>query len=148
MDKVYDNGTMVLGNVKNLKDYICRNCGDLEEVKEIIQDLEDLDEDTIVALNYDCGMGYSMDYWKKDDKVSKNDSILDLYNLVFEDMVKNYVEDANYEENEEKITLSEREIKRIANDLIYNDEVLWEYINNSIDNYIGRALLERSEENE
>lgn len=71
MDKVYDNGTMVLGNVKNLKEYICRNCGDLEEVKEIIQDLEDLDEDTIVALNYDCGMGYSIEYWNKDSIVKE-----------------------------------------------------------------------------
>lgn len=66
---VYDNGEMVLGNVYNLKDYLCRNCEDYEEIKEIIEDLEDLDEDTIVALNYDNGMGYSMDYWRKDTKV-------------------------------------------------------------------------------
>lgn len=71
MNKIYDNGTMVLGNVKNLKDYICRNCEDLEEVKEIIQDLEDLDEKTIVALNYDCGMGYSIDYWNEDSIVKE-----------------------------------------------------------------------------
>ena len=71
MNKIYDNGTMVLGNVYNLKDYICRNCEDYEEIKEIIKDLEDLDEDTIVAINYDNGMGYSMDYWNKDSIVKE-----------------------------------------------------------------------------
>ena len=46
MNKIYDNGTMVLGNVKNLKDYICRNCEDLEDFKDLIycvneEDLKD-----------------------------------------------------------------------------------------------------------
>lgn len=74
MNNVYDNGTMVLGNVYNLKDYICRNCEDYEEIKEIIEDLEDLDEDTIVAINYDLGMGYSIDYWSEEDIVNRSDN--------------------------------------------------------------------------
>ena len=73
MDKIYDNGEMVLGNVYNLKDYICRNCEDCEEIKEIIKDLEDLDEDTIVALNYDNGMVYYIDYWSKNDIVKERE---------------------------------------------------------------------------
>lgn len=69
MNNVYDNGEIVLGNIYNVKDYICRNCEDLEEIKEIIEDLEDYDNDTIVAINYDVGMGYLIDYWKKDSIV-------------------------------------------------------------------------------
>ena len=30
MNNVYDNGKIVLGNIYNVKDYICRNCEDLE----------------------------------------------------------------------------------------------------------------------
>lgn len=68
-NNVYDNGTMVLGNIYNVKDYICRNCDDFDEVKDIIKDLEDWEEDTMVAINYDCGMGYSIDYWEQNSKV-------------------------------------------------------------------------------
>ena len=66
MNNVYDNGKIVLGNIYNVKDYICRNCEDLEEIKGLIEDLEDYDNDTIVAINYDVGMGYLTEYWGKD----------------------------------------------------------------------------------
>ena len=66
---VYDNGIMILGLIPQVKDYIHRNCEDYEEIKDIIEDLESLDEDSIVAINYDSGMGYSIDWWEKDTKV-------------------------------------------------------------------------------
>lgn len=69
MNNVYDNGEMVLGSIYNVKEYICRNADDIEEVKDIIEDLENYDDRTIVAVNYDLGMGYSIDYWDKDDIV-------------------------------------------------------------------------------
>lgn len=69
MKEIYDNGTMVLGSVYNVKDYVCRNCDDFDEVKDLVEDLEDLDEDDIVCVNYDNGMGYSIDYWKTKDRV-------------------------------------------------------------------------------
>jgi hypothetical protein len=69
MNNVYDNGKIVLGNIYNVKDYICRNCEDLEEIKGLIEDLEDYDDDTIVAINYDIGMGYLIEYWKKNNIV-------------------------------------------------------------------------------
>lgn len=69
MNNVYDNGKIVLGNIYNVKDYICRNCEDLEEIKGLIEDLEDYDDDTIVAINYDIGMGYLIEYWEKNNIV-------------------------------------------------------------------------------
>ena len=69
MNNVYDNGKIVLGNIYNVKDYICRNCEDLEEIKGLIEDLEDYDDDTIVAINYDIGMGYLIEYWTKNNIV-------------------------------------------------------------------------------
>lgn len=88
-NNVYDNGTMVLGSVYNVKDYICRNCDDLEEVKELIEDLENFDENVIVAVNYDSGMGYSIDYWgqecivnneEKEDNMNKEELMEKMYN--------------------------------------------------------------------
>ena len=39
MQNIYDNGEKVLGRIYDLKEYICRNCEDYEEVKEIIAEL-------------------------------------------------------------------------------------------------------------
>jgi len=71
MNNIYDNGTNVLGTVYNVKEYIARNCEDFEEIKELIEDLEDLDADAIVNVNYDNPMGYSIDYWNKKDIVKE-----------------------------------------------------------------------------
>lgn len=69
MDYIYDNGAMLIGNVYKVKDYICRNADDLYEIKDIMQNLEDLDDNDIVYINYDFGMGYMIEYWKEEDKV-------------------------------------------------------------------------------
>lgn len=69
MKNIYDNGMMILGVVYDVKEYIARNCEDVSEIKELIEDLEDLDADDIVCVNYDNPMGYSINYWKKDDIV-------------------------------------------------------------------------------
>lgn len=67
MNNLYDNGTMVLGEVKKIKEYLTKYSEDEDlGVKDILKDLEDLEEDTIVAINYDLGMGYSIDYWEKE----------------------------------------------------------------------------------
>lgn len=70
MNNVYDNGTMVLGSVENIRKYLIKN---MEEedlgVEDILNDLNNELNDTIVAINYDMGMGYSIDYWTKEDIV-------------------------------------------------------------------------------
>ena len=38
---------------------------------EILEDLKNFNDDTIIALNYDNGMGYSFDYWEESDKVDE-----------------------------------------------------------------------------
>lgn len=70
MTRVYDNGDKVLGSVYDVKDYICRNCEDYEDVKDIMEELENYDEDTIVVLNYSFGMGCIIEsFWRDKDKV-------------------------------------------------------------------------------
>ena len=40
---------------------------------EILEELKDFKDNTIVAINYDNGMGYSIDYWEKEDIVKEGD---------------------------------------------------------------------------
>ena len=77
----------------------------------------------------------------------ENNDILKMYDLVFEDCVKCYLENLNDdEEEEEKTTLTDREIKKIAHNLIYDNDYLWETINETIDYEIGRIIRERKKE--
>ena len=74
MNNIYDNGAIMLGNVKMVKEEIKRQMEqDIDmcfaDMEEILKDLEEFANETIVAINYDCGMGYSIDYWQEDDKV-------------------------------------------------------------------------------
>lgn len=74
MKNVYDNGEMILGSKKDLVKYLNYNLttSDMEEeIYEILEDLKDLEDNTIVAINYDCGMGYTIDYWQENDKVKE-----------------------------------------------------------------------------
>lgn len=73
MNTIYDNGEMLLGSVGNVLEYARRQIEghliDKEDYEEIINTLRDLDCDTIVAINYDNGMGMSFDWWTKDDEL-------------------------------------------------------------------------------
>ena len=76
MNRIYDNGAIMLGNVKMVREEIEKEikenvdmfCVDMEE---ILKDLEELPNETIVAINYDNGMGYSIDYWHEDDIIKE-----------------------------------------------------------------------------
>lgn len=76
MNKIYDNGAIMLGSVKMVREEIEKEikenvdmfCVDMEE---ILKDLEELSNETIVAINYDNGMGYSIDYWHEDDIIKE-----------------------------------------------------------------------------
>lgn len=73
MNNIYDNGSMVLGSVENIRKYLIENMEEGEEdlgVKDILNDLNNELNDTIVAISYDFGMGYSIDYWQESDKVA------------------------------------------------------------------------------
>ena len=79
-----------------------------------------------------------------DSKTKEEISILGMYELVFQDAVKCCLEDINYEED--KIVLTEQEIKRIAYKMIYKNEYVWEIINETIKDYIDDILREREQD--
>lgn len=77
MNSIYDNGGIMLGNIdlviKEIKREI-ENEIDMSDAntEELLKDLEDLKVQVpsveIVSVNYDTGMGYSFDYWTKNDE--------------------------------------------------------------------------------
>lgn len=64
-------------------------------------------------------------------KIKEEISILGMYEIVFEDIVKCYIEDYA---DEEKV--SESDIKHIAKSLLYKSEYMWEIIHEHIQNAI------------
>lgn len=73
MNNIYDNGLMVLGSVYNVKKYICGNSEETWEIEDLIHDLEDLNENDIVVVNYDAPMGYIIHYWEEKDIIKECD---------------------------------------------------------------------------
>lgn len=71
MNKIYDNGTMVLGCVRNIKTYLKENAEETWEIEDILQELETYSNDTIVVVNYDLPIGYNITYWNEDDFVKE-----------------------------------------------------------------------------
>ena len=69
MNKVFDNGTMILGQKDKVYKYLIDNAEETWEIEDILHDIEELKDNTIVAINYDLGMGYSVDYWEESDVV-------------------------------------------------------------------------------
>lgn len=69
MGKVFDNGYKVLGTIGSVKKYIQNNCDNIEEVKELLEDLSQYTEDIFVVVDYDNGMGYYIEYFPKDSEV-------------------------------------------------------------------------------
>ena len=65
---VYDNCEKIIGNVKNVKQYVENNCEDYEEVKDMIEELKNFEENTMIVLDYNNGMGFTIDYWTEKDK--------------------------------------------------------------------------------
>lgn len=70
MLNVYDNGHVYLGRVKDLIKYLVENCEDKDELRVLLEDFEKLEDDDIVALNYDYKMGYILEWWRQSDKVN------------------------------------------------------------------------------
>lgn len=78
MFDLYDNGALLIGNInrviKEIEDEIEK---DIDEIfvdkQELLFDLKELRKNKveIVMINYDNPMGYSLDYWHKDDIVRR-----------------------------------------------------------------------------
>lgn len=76
MENIYDNGTVMLGEVKKIKDYTKKQLEDKiideEEYLDIENELKDFNDSDIVAINYDCGMGLSIEGWGPKDIINTN----------------------------------------------------------------------------
>ena len=80
MNKIYDNGYLMLGEYKQLLEFANKQLIDNEDDELILtikQELEDLqlDDDTIVCINYDNGMGNTYDWWDKKDCMESEEDI-------------------------------------------------------------------------
>lgn len=77
MNKIYDNGALMLGNVQDVIMEIEREIEkdidmlgvDMEELLKDLKELRDIDYEMVVCIDYDNGMGYSIDYWSSKDIV-------------------------------------------------------------------------------
>lgn len=89
-NNVYDNGTMIIGELNKVINYIARNDKE-EEYNDLIEDLEHLKQynGVIVCVNYDLGMGYSIEWWEnshivnneeKEDNMNKEELVEKMYN--------------------------------------------------------------------
>lgn len=81
MNKIYDNGALLLGNIQDviievereLKENIDMFATDMEELLKDLKELRNIDYDMIVCVNYDNGMSYSIDYWTSKDIIKESD---------------------------------------------------------------------------
>ena len=74
---IYDNGSLLLGNIKDVMKEFERAFKENKEenCKDILDELKTLEEEDnayIVLINYGHPMGYTIDYWTKDDLSDDN----------------------------------------------------------------------------
>lgn len=78
MKNVYDNGYSLLGNAKDLKKYLLKQMNnadnDTSDLREMLEELKDYRDDTVILINYDAPMGYTLEYWSNDN-IMDNDEI-------------------------------------------------------------------------
>ena len=67
MQNIYDNGEICLGEVGKIRQQLIDNAEETWEIEDILEELKEFEDNTIVAINYDNGMGYSIEYWTKKD---------------------------------------------------------------------------------
>lgn len=67
MQNIYDNGRLCLGEVGKIRQQLIDNAEETWEIEDILEELKEFEDNTIVAINYDNGMGYSIEYWTKKD---------------------------------------------------------------------------------
>ena len=68
-NSLYDNGDCLLGQVSVIKKYIHDEFEDSEDYEDLLKELNNYDEDSIVVINYDnMGyLGYSIDEFTRSD---------------------------------------------------------------------------------
>ena len=71
MQNIYDNGRLCLGEVGKIRQQLIDNAEETWEIEDILEELKELEDNTIVAINYDSGMGYSIEYWTTKDIITR-----------------------------------------------------------------------------
>ena len=73
MQNIYDNGRLCLGEVGKIRQQLIDNAEETWEIEDILEELKEFEDNTIVAINYDNGMGYSIDYWTNEDIITQKE---------------------------------------------------------------------------
>lgn len=73
MQEIYDNGEMCLGEVGKIRQQLIDNAEETWEIEDILAELKEFEDNTIVAINYDNGMGYSIEYWTTKDIITQKE---------------------------------------------------------------------------
>ncbi len=63
---------MIINEIeKELKNGVDMFCADMEDILKDLKELRDIDYEMVVCINYDNGMGYSIDHWSSNDIINK-----------------------------------------------------------------------------
>ena len=73
MQNIYDNGRLCLGEVGKIRQQLIDNAEETWETEDILEELKEFEDNTIVAINYDNGMGYSIEYWTTKDIITQKE---------------------------------------------------------------------------
>lgn len=73
MKNIYDNGRLCLGEVGKIRQQLIDNAEETWEIEDILEELKEFEDNTIVAINYDNGMGYSIEYWTTKDIITQKE---------------------------------------------------------------------------
>ena len=73
MKNIYDNGRLCLGEVGKIRQQLIDNAEETWEIEDILEELKEFEDNTIVAINYDNSMGYSIEYWTTKDIITQGE---------------------------------------------------------------------------
>lgn len=73
MQNIYDNGRLCLGEVGKIRQQLIDNAEETWEIEDILEELKEFEDNTIVAINYDNSMGYSIEYWTTKDIITQGE---------------------------------------------------------------------------
>ena len=73
MQNIYDNGRLCLGEVGKIRQQLIDNAEETWEIEDILEELKEFEDNTIVAINYDNGMGYSIEDWTTKDIITQKE---------------------------------------------------------------------------
>ena len=77
MKNVYDNGEKLIGTSKNLQKYLLKQMNnadnDTSDIQEMIEEIKDYRDDTIILIDYDAPMGYILEHWSNDNIMDNNE---------------------------------------------------------------------------